>query len=70
MARTPCFTAEGLGSIPGRGSKIPQAAQPGQNKKIKSKIHCLLASSVATEKSAILIASSLHDLLTFVSGSS
>ena len=25
------FTAEGLGSIPGRGTKIPQAARRGQN---------------------------------------
>ena len=26
------FTAEGSGSIPGRGTKIPQATQGGQNK--------------------------------------
>ena len=26
------FTAEGLGSIPGRGTKIPQATRQGQNK--------------------------------------
>ena len=31
------LTAEGLGSIPGRGTKIPHAAQCGQ-KKIKIKI--------------------------------
>ena len=27
------FTAEGLGSIPGQGTKIPQAARHGQGKK-------------------------------------
>ena len=27
------FTAEGAGSIPGRGTKIPQASQHGQKKK-------------------------------------
>ena len=31
------FTAVGLGSIPGRGTKIPQAMQCGQKKKIKKK---------------------------------
>ena len=29
------FTAEDAGSIPGRGTKIPQAAQCGQKKRIK-----------------------------------
>ena len=27
------FTAKGLGSIPGRGTKIPQVVQDGQKKK-------------------------------------
>ena len=32
------FTAEGPGSFPGRGTKIPQAAQCGQkNKNLKNK---------------------------------
>ena len=31
------FTAEGPGLIPGRGTKIPQAAQRGQKKKKKKK---------------------------------
>ena len=33
VVRTPCFTYEGPGSIPGRGTKIPQAAWRGQKKK-------------------------------------
>ena len=35
MVRTPRFTAESPGSIPGRGTKIPQAAWCGQKKKKK-----------------------------------
>ena len=31
VLRTPAFTAEGTGSIPGQGTKIPQAAKK-QNK--------------------------------------
>ena len=31
------FTAEGLGSIPGQGTKIPQATQHGQKIKITLK---------------------------------
>ena len=31
------FTAEGPGSIPSQGTKIPQPAQHGQNKKNKDK---------------------------------
>ena len=31
------FTAVGWDSIPGRGTKIPQAAQNGQNKQTKKK---------------------------------
>ena len=30
-------TAGGMGSIPGRGTKIPHAARPGQNKTNKRK---------------------------------
>ena len=30
------FTAEGAGSVPGRGTKIPQAAQQAKKKKEKS----------------------------------
>ena len=37
MVRTRAFTAEGLGSIPGRGTKIPQAVQCGQKKKKKER---------------------------------
>ena len=33
MIRTRAFTAEGPGSIPGWGTKIPQAMQYGQKKK-------------------------------------
>ena len=31
------FTAKGLGSIPGRGTKIPQAVQHSQKKRRKAK---------------------------------
>ena len=31
------FTAEGLGSIPGQGTKIPQAVQRGQKIKLNKK---------------------------------
>ena len=37
------FTAKGAGSIPGRGTKIPQAAQNGQKKKFKL---CILSNSL------------------------
>ena len=45
MIRTRAFTAEGPGSIPGWGTKIPQAMQYGQKKKKnffknKNKLHC------------------------------
>ena len=33
MVRAPRFHCRGLGSIPGRGTKIPQAAQRGQKEK-------------------------------------
>ena len=35
------FNAEGMGSIPGRGTKIPQAAQQGQKRKKKA-IHSII----------------------------
>ena len=37
VVRTRCFHCHGLGSIPGRGTKIPQAAQHNQKKKKKKK---------------------------------
>ena len=36
------FTAVGLGSIPGWGTKIPQAMQPKKKKGIKKKSLCEL----------------------------
>ena len=36
------FTAEVAGSIPGQGTKIPQAARRGQKKKVISYITCIL----------------------------
>ena len=33
------FTAEGQGSVPGQGTKIPQAKWHGQKKKKKKKLH-------------------------------
>ena len=33
------FTAEGPGSIPGQGTKIPQAVSRGQKKKKKSRFY-------------------------------
>ena len=36
MVRTGAFTAQGLGSIPGEGTKIPQATQHSQKKKKKN----------------------------------
>ena len=32
------FTAEGLGSIPGRGTKIPQVMRCGQKEKCRNKL--------------------------------
>ena len=48
------FTAEGPGSIPGRGTKIPQAtwcASPPPKKKIK-KIMCLMKSNINSQNLA------------------
>ena len=33
VVRTLCFTAKGVGSVPGWGTKIPQAMKHGQKKK-------------------------------------
>ena len=45
-----CFTAEGLGSIPGPGTKIPQAMWHGQKikekKKRKTLVYKLLRKSI------------------------
>ena len=38
VVRAPCFHCRGTGSIPGRGTKIPQAEQHGKKKK-KKKMH-------------------------------
>ena len=55
------FTAEGSGSIPGRGTKIPQATQHGQKKKkkkknLRTKCHgiCKLLSNDSARKSVYI----------------
>ena len=41
VVRTPCFHCGGVGSIPGQGTKIPQAVQCGQKTKTnKQKTQC------------------------------
>jgi len=35
VVRSPLYTARGMGSIPGQGKKIPQAALCGKKKKKK-----------------------------------
>ena len=39
VVRTPRFHFRGMGSIPGWGTKIPQAAQYGQKQKQTKKLH-------------------------------
>ena len=58
------FTTEGMGSIPGQGTKIPQATWP---KEIKKKKNLLRTLSILTTPSIIplnQITSSLMGLLT------
>ena len=38
VVRIHTFTAEGVGSVPGRGAKTPHAEQHGQKKKKKKKV--------------------------------
>ena len=37
VVKTPCFQCRGMGSIPGQGTKIPQAVWPKKKKKRKEK---------------------------------